>query len=158
MQKAMVDRLIDCTERNAEQIAEQWYKTLTTNPRTASFTCMTKDGCLRHAVTIYKNLAQMYFAENCYHAVEKFLDVHGFVEDYFARSIPLEEVIYALVLLRRQVWINADLQAIWNPVLIDMYQAVESNNRVLLIFDYATFIAARKYRELADKAVKQYKK
>jgi hypothetical protein len=158
MQRAMVDRLIESTERNSSLIAEEWFKALRANPRTSSFNCMSKDGCLRHAVTLYKNLAPMYFAENCFQAVENFLEVQGFVEDYFARGIPLEEVIYALVLMRRQIWVNADRQAIWNPVLLDMYQAVESNNRVLLIFDYATYIAARKYHEMAGKTGYPYKR
>lgn len=151
MQKAMLDRLIDFTERNAELIAEQWYKALIANSRTSSFKLMPKEGCIRHAVSICKNLGQIYFAENCFASVEHFLDIHGCVEDYFARGIPLEEVVYALILLRRHIWLYSDNQAIWNPVLIDMYQAVESNNRVLLIFDYATYIVTCKYKNMAGR-------
>jgi hypothetical protein len=151
MQRAMVDRLIEFTERNAETIAEQWYRVVSTHERTKAFHCLTKEGCLRQAISMCKNLKQMYFSENCFQAVAHFLDVQGLVENYFARGIPLEEVIYALILLRRHIWLQADLQAIWNPTLIDMYQAVESNNRILLIFDYATYIAAIKYREVAAK-------
>lgn len=151
MQRAMVDRLIDFTERNAEPIAEQWYKALSTNERTSSFHCLTKEGCLRQSISICKNLKQMYFAENCFQAVAHFLDVQGLVENYFARGIPLEEVLYSFILLRRHIWLHADLQAIWNPVLGDMYQAVESNNRILLVFDYVGYITAQKYREMAVK-------
>lgn len=157
MQRALADRLIDLCERNAEKIAEQWYKALSTNPRTTSYRLMSKEGCLRHAISIFKNLGQMYFAENCDKAVSHILDVHGFVEDHFARAIPLDEIIYALILMRRHIWLHAESEALYNTSA-DMIQAVDSINRVLLVFDYATYNMAHKYLELAGKTGKAFVK
>lgn len=151
MRQVMADRLIDLCERHADEIAEQWYKALSTNPRTISYSLMTKPGALRHATSIYKNLGNMYLAENCYQAVEHVLDVSGFAEDFFARGIPLEEVIYALVLMRRHIWLYAETQALYEMALNDMFEAVTNINRVLLVFDYASYIVSRKYREMASK-------
>ncbi len=149
MQRAMVDRLIDFTERNAEIIADQWYKVVSTHERTKSFRNLAKEACLRQAVSFCKNLQKMYFAENCFEATAHFMDVQGLVEIFFARNIPLEEVIYSYILLRRHIWLQADLHALWNPSLMDMYQAVESNNRIILIFDYATYLTIQKYRQMS---------
>ena len=146
MLRAFADKLISLCEQHAEKIAEQWYRALSENPRTTSFRLMPKEGCLRHAIYYYRHVGDMYFADDCYKAVEHALDVNGFVEDHYARGIPLHEVIYALILMRRHVWLYAEMQ-----VLVvnesDRIQSVDSINRVLLTFDYATYITARKYYE-----------
>ena len=155
--KPLADRLIDLSVRNAEQIAEQWHKALINNPRTGSYKSIARETCLRHAVNIYKNLGQMYFADNCYQVVAQNLDIAGFVEDHFARGIPLEEAIYALILMRRQIWLYSEQQSLFN-VPEDMYELVQGINRVLLLFDYATYIVASKYRDLAGRTGKLYSK
>jgi hypothetical protein len=151
MVKAPADRLMDMCKGHAVEIAELWYKALSTNPKTSSYKLMSKEGAMRHASTFYNNLGEMYFAEDCYKAVEHTLDVDGFVEDFFIRGIPIEEVIYTIVLLRRNIWTFADAQALYDAVIVDMYCALESVNRVILIFDYATYIVAGKYKNFAVK-------
>jgi hypothetical protein len=151
MVKAPADRLMEMSKGHADELAELWYKAFSSNPRTGSYRLISKEGALRHAVTFYTRLEEMYFAEDCYKAVEHVLDVDGFVEDFFTRGIPLEEVIYAVILLRRHIWTFADAQALYDPVVIDMFCALESVNRVTLIFDYATYIVAKKYKAFAGK-------
>ncbi len=145
MTGALSDKLMAFTTQHAHQIAEQWYKALSTNPRTQAYQSMHKEACLRHAEFIYKNLGEMYFSQNVEQTVSRLLDVDGFVEDHFARNIPLEQVVYALILLRRHLWLFAEFQALYNGV-DDMMQMIESVNRVLLVFDYATFTIVKKYR------------
>jgi len=154
MQKAIIDKLMDFCQFNGEQIAELWYKALSTNPKTASFHKMSKEGCIRHALTMYKNMEHMFFSEDCNKAVEHVLDVGSFVEDFYARGIPVEEVVYALILMRRHIWLYADIQALFDLNVNDMYNAVNSINRILLVFDYATYVTTRKYRELTIKTGK----
>jgi hypothetical protein len=151
MVKSPVDRLMDMCANHSDRIAELWYKALSANPKTASYKLMSKEGALRHAATFYKNLGKMYFSDDCFKTVEKVLDMDGFVEDYFTRGIPIEEALYILILLRRHIWTFADEEAIYAPILTDMFNAVESVNRILLVFDYASFIVARKYREFSAK-------
>jgi hypothetical protein len=153
MQRAFADRLIDFCDRNAEKIAAQWYRTLDVNPRTTSYHLMSKEGCLHHAVFLYKNLEQMYFAENCDKCVARTLDTHGFVEDHYARGIPLSEIIYALILMRRHIWLSAEAETLFYSTE-DMLDAKDSINRVLLVFDYAIYEVARKYGEIASKTGK----
>jgi hypothetical protein len=149
MQKAIVDKLMDFCELHGEKIAEQWYKAFNTNPRTVSCQKLPKAACLRHVMTLYQNMESMFFADDCYKAVEHVLDAGGFVEEFYARGIPLEEVVYALILARRHIWLYAEEQALFDLNMTDMYNYVNSTNRILLVFDYATYITTRKYRELA---------
>jgi hypothetical protein len=151
MVKAPADRLMDMCKLHADELAELWYNAFSTNPKTPSYKSISKDGAKRHAATFYKHLGEMYFSEDCYKAVEHILDVDGFVEDFFLRGIPIEEMLYTIVLLRRHIWTFADAQALYNTVILDMYCALESVNRVTLIFDYATYIVAKKYNNFTGK-------
>ncbi len=153
MRRALADRLIGLCVRDADQIADRWYQSLIGNSRTRSYNSVPKATCLRHAVSFYKDLGDMYLAENSYEAVEENLDIAGFAEDQFARGIPLEEVIYALILMRREIWLHSEQQSLFN-VPEDMYELVMGINRVLLLFDYATHIVISKYRDMASKTKK----
>jgi hypothetical protein len=148
MKTALADRLMQFCANYSSQIAEQWYKALSNNTRTQAYSSMHKESCLRHAEFIYKNLGNFYFSEKPESVLAHMLDIDGFVEDHYARNIPLEQVIYAIILLRRHLWIYAESQALYNGE-DDMMQMVENLNRVLLVFDYLIFIAASKYRSIS---------
>ncbi len=153
MFRVVADRLIHLCARDAAKIAEDWYKALCSNPRTQSYHLMSKEGCLQHATFILKSLEEVYFAKDCNKAVADFLDKNEYVERHFARGIPLHEMLYALVLLRRHLWLHAESELIfYSPE--DMVYALESINRVILVFDYAMFNVVRKYQELERKTGK----
>jgi hypothetical protein len=75
--------------------------------------------------------------------------------ELYKRGVPIEDALYALILLRRRIWLYADSQAVFNTSPNDMYNCIESINRVLLIFDYITYIFSRKYHELTINAFKE---
>ncbi len=152
MYRSMVDKLMDMCDRHAPDIAEIWYRSLSTNPRTSACLVIPKEIHIRHAVNTYKSIADMYFAEDCSRAVEQTLDISGIVDTYFARGVPLEQAQYALILMRRHIWLYADAQLIFDPSGADMYLAVDSINRILLVFDYAIYYFSKAYRELGSKA------
>jgi hypothetical protein len=152
LNRTMVDKLMDMCENHSHAIAEQWYQALSTNVRTSATLAIPKEVCLKHATNFYKSISDMYLAEDAFKAVEQNLELNGFVDMFFARAVPLEQVIYTLVLLRRHIWIYADKQMIFSPSVMDMTLAIDSINRILLVFDYANFIVVRSYRELAANA------
>src|SRR5512139_530813 len=148
MRVALADRLMQFCADHSDQIAENWYRVLCSNPRTQAYHLMPREACLRHANCIYKSLEKLYFAENPESEVSHLLDVDGFVEDHYGRKIPLEQVIYATILLRRHLWLYAEFQALYSGV-DDMMQMVENINRVRLVFDYLTFNVVKKYRTMS---------
>ncbi len=150
MPQAATDRLMNMCHSHAADIAELWYKALSEGSRTSAFRAVPKETAIRHAVSIYKNMGRMYFAKDASQEVEHILNIEGIVEDYYARGIPPEQILYSLVLLRRYIWIKAEDEALFELALNDMYEAVHAINRILLIFDYLNYITARKYRELAS--------
>lgn len=59
-------------------------------------------------------------------------------------GIPLHESIYALVLMRRQMWLFADFQAIFINA-IEHSQAIDSIMRIMLMMDYAIYEISEYY-------------
>lgn len=149
-QKAFADRLMDFCDQNAEQIADLWYKALIVNPHTPSFRSVSRESCLRHAAFLYKNLKRMYFADNSYQEVSNVMDATGYAEEQYGRGIPLSEAIYALILVRRQIWLQAESSALFSAAN-EMYSALQSTNRILLLFDYAIAIVIQKYEKMTKK-------
>ena len=148
--KALSDRLMDLCSQHAEQIAEQWHKSVIKSPRTPSFSCNPKESCLRHSTFLYKNLRRMYFAVNPYQEVLSVLYANGYAEEQYSRGIPLTEAIYALILMRRYVWLYAETSDLFNTAS-DMYPVLQSTNRILLLFDYAVYIVIEKYEKMSKK-------
>ena len=150
-QKALSDRLMDLCSQHAEQIAEQWHKSVTKSSHTHSFSGNPKESCLRHATFLYKNLRRMYFADNPYQEVLSVLDATVYAEEQYGRGVPLTEAVYALILMRRYVWLYAETSDLFNTAS-DMYLALQSTNRILLLFDYAVYIVVDKYEIMSKKS------
>ncbi|MGA9696733.1 MAG: hypothetical protein WBQ62_10025 [Dehalococcoidales bacterium] len=149
-QKALSDRLMDLCSQHADEIAEQWLQSILKNSHTSSFVCNPRESCLRHASFIYKNLRRMYFAENPYKEVLSIMDATGYAEEQYSRRVPLSQAVYALIMMRRYVWLYAETSDLFNTTS-DMYLVLQSSNRILLLFDYAVYILIEKYEKMAKK-------
>jgi hypothetical protein len=147
MYKIFADKLFDFTDRYAEEIAKQWCKSIRTNPRTLSYRSLPDDKCLSQAVSCYKNLKPMCHDEKPYE--QAWVYFRQYAEASHAEGIPLHESIYALIMMRRHIWLSADLHALFASA-IDLHQAIECINRVVLLFDYATYILAERYHEMGS--------
>ncbi len=147
--KAFADKLIEVLESHTKEIAEQWSKSVSTNPRTPSYHSLHPDQYLPHALFFYKNIRKLYYKDEGREEETKYF--RKLAEDMYKAGVPLNEVIYALMLMRRHIWLYADFNALFITTL-DMHQAVESINRTILIFDHVIHNVAKRYDELAGKA------
>jgi len=148
--KAFVDKLIDITRYNSEEISKRWSKATRTNPRTPSYHTIPEDDLIKHAVDFYKNLRAIYYSEKPYGEVTDYF--MKYAEDCFAKEIPLHESIYALIMMRRHLWLYADFQ---KPFLsgLDKEQTVETINRTIRIFDHGIYLVTKHYNELNARQV-----
>ncbi len=147
--KAFTDKLLDLCEYRAEEIAKRWWKAVSENSRTTSYQSLPAEECLQQATFIYKNLKRLFFSGSPYQEVQQFLEKMRYIEDIYAGGIPLHEAIYALIIMRRHIWLYADLQATFFTAS-DAYQGIESINRTLLLFDYAMYLVSQKYHEMDE--------
>jgi hypothetical protein len=147
MYVAYADKLLNFTEQHAQEIAKQWYKALISNSRTKSYRKIREFKLVSQGEAFYKNLKKLYFEQKAYDVASAFFA--KFAEDQYYENIPLEEAIYALVMLRRHMWLFAEFQVLFTSAL-DQYQAAESINRTVLLTDYATYTITKKYKELSS--------
>lgn len=142
--KVFVDKLIDITRYHAEEISKDWTKVVRTNPRTPSYHSIPEDLCTQQARDFYKNLRQIFFSEKPYKEINEYFS--RYAKDRYKEGIPLHEAVYALIMMRRQLWLYADFQG---PFLtgLNKDQVVDTINRTIRIFDHGIYIIIRKYGE-----------
>jgi hypothetical protein len=144
--RAFADKLIEVLENHTEAISGQWGKAVSKNSRTPSFHSLNPDQYIPYAVRFYKNIRELYFSKKPH--TEETGYFLNFAEEMYGAGVPLHEVIYALMLMRRQIWLFADFNVLFVTTL-DMHQAVESINRTILMFDHVIQSVAKRYDELA---------
>ena len=108
---AFADKLLNFTEQHATEIAKQWYKALTSNPKTASYRKVREFKLVNQGESFYKNLKKLYFEQNAYDVATAYFS--KFAEEQFYENIPLDEAIYALMMLRKHMWLFAEFQVLF---------------------------------------------
>jgi hypothetical protein len=138
-------KLLDMAYRNYEIMAKQWHKTISTNPKTKTLGALPTEFLIHWASSIYRHLKPMYLSNQAYDEVLNYLMQSHYIDDLIAYKVPLPEAVYAVILLRREIWLYAQSQAVFFDNPIDIHQQTESINRTLLLFDYFTYILVLKY-------------
>ena len=143
-------KLIDVIESKAENIARQWADDVMKHKRTPSYHSLPKEMVVERGTDFYKLFRRMSMAEKPYEEAKTFS--WKYAENFYKEKIPLREAIYALMLLRRNLWLYAEFQGIFFTAL-EKQQAVESLNRTILLFDYVSYQVTEKYEELIHRDV-----
>ena len=145
-------KLIDLIESKADGIAGQWAADVMKHDRSPSYHSLPKDMVLEQGIDFYKLFRRMSLAENSYEEAKTFSWKNA--EDFYRKKIPLHEAIYALMLMRRHLWLYAEFQGTFVTAL-EKQQAVESLNRTILLFDYVSYQVIEKYQELITGSVER---
>jgi hypothetical protein len=140
--KAFTAKLVDLTQKNADKIARQWAKDVKTNAKTYSYHEAPEEKIIRQAREFYDNFLMMFFNESPYEQAKEIFEKYA--EERYKEGMPLHEALYALILMRRHMWLYAEFQSMFN-VEIDQRHAVESLSRTILMFDYIMYVVSRKF-------------
>jgi len=138
-------KLVTLIETHAEAIAEQWAKDVKKNARTPSYHNLSNETLITMAVRFYDNFSQMFYTEKPAEISRPYF--YQYAEEHFRHSIPLSEALYALILMRRHIWLYAEFQTIFISA-VEQKQAVDSLVRTILMFDYAIIFITQRYEEL----------
>jgi hypothetical protein len=143
--QAYAAKLIDLIELKAENIAKQWATDVMKHNRTPSYSSLPQDRVIERGVEFYRLFRQMSLADIPYEAAKTFS--WKYAKECYREKIPLQEAVYALILLRRNLWLYAEFQGVFVTAL-EKQQAVESLNRTILMYDYVSYQVIEKYQEL----------
>ena len=143
-------KLIELIDSKAEDIAGQWADDVMKHKRTPSYHSLPREMVIDQGVGFYKLFRRMSMADNPYEEAKSFSGKYA--GNFYKEHIPLQEAIYALMLLRRNLWLYAEFQGTFFTAL-EKQQAVESLNRTILMFDYVSYQVTEKYQELIYKDI-----
>lgn len=145
-------KLIELTEQHAEAIAQQWYNNIKNNPKTPFYHTMPETKAKQQAMNFYSKFGKLFLSDS------PFEEAHSifarYAEDCYGAHIPLPQVIYAMTLMRRHMWLYAEFQSVFMTA-VEHHHAAESLNRTILMFDYATYVIVLQYDELIRKEIEE---
>jgi len=138
-------KLIDLVEENSEFIARQWAKDVVKNERTPFYRSMPEEKIVIQALKFYDHFRRIFMTKKPFDEAREFFS--RYAEERYREGTPLHEAIYALILMRRHIWLYAEFQAVFITA-VEQKQAVDSLTRTILMFDYAVYFITQKYQEL----------
>jgi len=140
--KAFASKLVDLTQKNAEKIAWQWAKDVKTNLKTNSYHDAAEEKIIGQASEFYQYFQEMFSHETPFERAEEVFQKYA--RERYAEGVPLHEAMYALILMRRHIWLYAEFQTIFSAE-VEHRKAVENLSRTILMFDYIMYVIAREY-------------
>lgn len=144
-------KLIDLVEKNAEAIAEQWMAVVKINKRTPHYHNLPLEKLKPQAAEFYCQLKNLLMSSNTFEESQEYF--LRYAKTCYEEGIPLHEAIYALVLMRRQMWLFAEFQTTF-VTIVEHQQAIDSITRTILMMDYAVYKITQYYLELMNKELK----
>ncbi len=142
-------KLLDLMADNSESIARNWARDVIQNAKTPFYRYLNEDYLIPQAADFYRKLSGIYTLKNPYPAIHDLMS--EFAEKRFKEGVPLSETLYAIILMRRHIWLYAEFQAIFITIA-EQHQALDSQTRTTLIFDYITYAVTEKYVSLMENA------
>jgi hypothetical protein len=136
------DKLVNLIENNARQLSTNWLKDVRNHPTTPTYHEYDEKELYDRAFDVYSRLSKWISKET---SKEEIYD-HFFALGVQRRKegFALSEVIQALIITRRHIWLKVMSEGFLDTAL-DMYKALELNNRVILFFDRAIHFTALGY-------------
>ena len=145
-------KLVNLIESHADSIAWQWARDVKRNPRTPSYHHLAEETLVPMAMRFYDHFRQMFFTDRPADVSQQYFA--RYAEEHHGRNIPLDEALYALIMMRRHIWLYAEFQTIFISA-VEQKQAVDSLVRTILMFDYAIFFISGRYQELIQEGIEE---
>ena len=146
--KTYAIKYLELAENHAEKIAARWAKDVKSNAKTPTYKSLDEEAMNHQCVRFYQNFSKMFLDEKITDDVLRYF--RSYAQESYAMGIPAKETIYALILMRRHIWLYAEFQAIFSSG-IDQRQALDTLGRTILLFDYAAYEVTKEYQELMKK-------
>lgn len=151
---SLTDGLISIIETRAEQIAKAWYQEVKESNYTPTIKEMPAEEAMGIALNVYNKLGYWLKPESDHEVQQTYI---RFGESLSYRDFRMEEVVMILVLIKRYLWLHLLAEGIMSTNL-EIYQALEVNNKVVLYFDRAIYFALIGYKRAYAQKVAEDKK
>ncbi len=142
-------RLVDMIESHADELTRGWLKEVQRHEATPGYHSLPEATLYKRAYDVYANLGRWVGSERRHEEVERAYTALG--RDRFREGLPLSEVIEALNLTKYQLWAYIRDYGLLDSAL-QLYQALELYNSVVLFFDRAAYYIILGYERASSLA------
>ena len=153
--KTYAIKYLELAEKHADKVSARWFKDVKSNAKTPTFKSLNEEDLIYQCVRFYQNFSKMFLDEKITDEVLRYF--RSYAQESYSMGIPAKETIYALILMRRHIWLYAEFQAIFTSA-IDQMQALDTMGRTILLFDYASYEVTKEYQKLINEKEKIKKK
>lgn len=144
----LASKLVKIIEKNSDIIAEKWASEVVTLPYTRSYWNIDHDELIERAASVCSRMG--YFLGRRIPKEKIALFYRRLGKTRRKQGYPVEEVVMALLLLKRHIWLFVVEEGFLSTSL-ELYQALELNNRVVQYFDRAIYFITQSYSEEEEK-------
>lgn len=145
----LAERLVEVIESRANEIAKVWYRDAKESIYLPSIKKIPEDQALKIATTVYKKLSY-WLLPSSEKEIRRIYERFGAA--MYRRGFRMEEVVMILVLVKRYLWLHLLEEGLMTTSL-DLYQALDLNNKVVLYFDRAIYFSLVGYKEARSKSI-----
>lgn len=136
--------LIRIIEKNSSAIADRWVDDVTTSPHTRSYWNESQEELHKRAENVCSRMGYFLGRRLPRERLASFYKRLG--QARREQGYAAEEVVFALMLLKRHIWLYILQEGLLRTNL-ELYQALELNNRVVLYFDRAIYYVTQAWYE-----------
>jgi hypothetical protein len=135
-------KLVQMIERDADKLAKKWLEDVRKRPETPTYHTFDPDELYRRAQLVYSHLGKWVSNETNKEEIAKQYTALG--AQRRREGFALSEVIEALIITRRYVWLKVLSDGFLDTAL-QLHQGLDLTNRVILFFDRAIYYTAVGY-------------
>jgi hypothetical protein len=135
-------RLVDLIERNADALSKAWLKDIQGREDMPTYQADDPDVLYDRVYRVYSQLGRWISKQTTKQDIGAHYTVLG--AERFREGFRLSEVVQALTLTRRHLWLKILFEGLLDTAL-DLHGAMELNNSVVLFFDRAILYSVQGY-------------
>ncbi len=135
-------KLVELIEKNADELTKRYLSDVQQHPRLGAYRDFDQKEIYGRAFRVYSQLGKWISQETTPEDVKDYWIALG--KKRREEGFPLSEIVLSLSLLRRRLWQKVQTEGLLDSAL-DLFQAMELHNRVVLFFDRAVYYAVVGY-------------
>jgi hypothetical protein len=137
-------KLVDLIEHNARELTTHYVASVNRDPRMPTYRGFDQGEIHARAYRVYSQLGRWISRETSKEEMTAYWTALG--RQRRREGFPFSEIVLSLCHIRRHLWEKVQFEGVLDTAL-DLYQAMDLHNRVVLFFDRAIYYAAVGYEE-----------
>jgi len=137
-------KLVQMIEQDADMLSKKWLEDVRRRPETPTYHTFDPDELYRRVHLVYSQLGKWVSYETTKEDIATHYTALG--AQRRKEGFALSEVIQALILTRRYIWLKVLSDGFLDTAL-ELHQGLDLTNRVVLFFDRAIYYTAKGYEK-----------